>query len=93
MIVETAYPFTLDYADSQNNIIGSSGILEGYPATQQGQLNFLLELTSELKRSGGLGLIYWEPAWVSTLCNSAWENVTLFDFDGLPTLGMQFLNQ
>ena len=93
MIVETAYPFTLDYADSQNNIIGSSGILEGYPATQQGQLNFLLELTSELKRSGGLGLIYWEPAWVSTSCNSAWENVTLFDFDGLPTLGMQFLNQ
>ena len=68
-------------------------LINGYQVLTGKQLNFLLELTSELKRSGGLGLIYWEPAWVSTLCNSAWENVTLFDFDGLPTLGMQFFNQ
>ena len=93
MIVETAYPFTLDYNDTQGNILGQSAILDGYPATEQGQLNFLTALTAEVKKAGGTGVVYWEPAWVSTTCKSAWENATLFGFDGVPTLGMQFFNQ
>ena len=93
MIVETAYPFTLDYVDSQNNILGTSAILDEYPATQEGQLNYLTSLSEEVKKSGGLGIVYWEPAWISTVCNSAWENATLFDFSGIPTLGIQFFNQ
>ena len=93
MIVETAYPFTLNYNDTQGNILGQSAILEGYPATEQGQLNFLTALTAEVKKAGGTGVVYWEPAWVSTTCKSAWENATLFDFDRAPTLGMQFFNQ
>ena len=93
MIVETAYPFTLDYADTQVNILGSSAILEGYPATQQGQLNFLKTLSLEVKKAGGSGVVYWEPTWISTSCNSAWENATLFDFNGVPTMAMQFYNQ
>ncbi len=93
MIVETAYPFTLNYNDTQGNILGQSAILEGYPATEQGQLNFLTALTAEVKKAGGTGVVYWEPAWVSTTCESAWENATLFGFDGAPTLGMQFFNQ
>jgi len=92
MIVETAYPFTLDYNDSQGNILGESAILEGYPASEQGQLNFLTALSAEVKKAGGTGVVYWEPAWVSTACKSAWENATLFDFEGHPTLGMQFYN-
>ena len=37
-------------------------------------------------RVGGVGVVYWEPAWVSTKCTtrwgtgSHWENATLFDF-------------
>ena len=93
MIVETAYPFTLDYVDSQNNILGTSAILDEYPATQEGQLNYLTSLSEEVKKSGGLGIVYWEPAWISTDCNSAWENATLFDFSGIPTLGIQFFSQ
>ena len=93
MIVETAYPFTLNYNDTQGNILGQSAILDGYPATEQGQLNFLTALTAEVKKAGGTGVVYWEPAWVSTTCKSAWENATLFDFDRAPTLGMQFFNQ
>ena len=93
MIVETAYPFTLNYNDTQGNILGQSAILEGYPATEQGQINFLTALTAEVKKAGGTGVVYWEPAWVSTTCKSAWENATLFGFDGVPTLGMQFFNQ
>ena len=64
-----------------------------YPATQEGQLNYLTSFSEEVKKSGGLGIVYWEPAWISTDCNSAWENATLFDFSGIPTLGIQFFSQ
>jgi len=98
MIVETAYPFTLNNADSANNILGNDAIVNGYPASQQGQLDFLNALKTEIEEAGGEGLIYWEPAWVSTGCStlwatgSHWDNATLFDNDGVPTLGLNFYN-
>ena len=99
MIVETAYPFTLKNADANTNLLGNDALLEGYPATQQGQLDFLNALTSKIKDAGGSGIVYWEPAWVSTNCKtlwdtgSSWDNATLFDFDGKPTLGITFFNK
>lgn len=98
MIVETAYPFTLENADSANNILGNDALLSGYPASQQGQLDYLNKLKEIIKTSGGEGLIYWEPAWVSTACTtqwaqgSHWDNATLFDHDYKATLGMKFYN-
>ena len=98
MIVETAYPFTLDNADSANNILGSDALTSGYPATQQGQLDYLNELKQIVENSGGLGLVYWEPAWVSTNCTtqwaqgSHWDNATLFDHENKATLGIKFYN-
>ena len=98
MIVETAYPFTLEDADSANNILGSDALIDGDPATQQGQLNYLNKLKMIVESVGGEGLIYWEPAWVSTDCStlwgqgSHWDNATLFDHDYKTTLGMQFYN-
>lgn len=98
MIVETAYPFTLDNADSANNILGSDALTNGYPATQQGQLDYLNQLQSIIKNAGGQGLVYWEPAWVSTNCStlwaqgSHWDNATLFDHNNQVTLGLQFYN-
>jgi len=98
MVVETAYPFTLENADSANNILGTDALIDGYPATQEGQLNYLNALQSIIKNAGGEGLIYWEPAWVSTGCStqwaqgSHWDNSTLFDHNKKATLGMQFYN-
>ncbi|WP_431126116.1 glycoside hydrolase family 53 protein [Flagellimonas flava] len=94
MVVETAYPFTLENADAANNILGKTV----YPASQQGQLDFLLDLKQEIKEGNGFGLVYWEPAWVSTGCStlfgegSHWDNATLFDNSGNPTLGMNIFN-
>ncbi len=95
MIVETAYPFTEENADAANNIPRKSV----YPVTQKGQLEFLLDLKREVKEGNGFGIVYWEPAWVSTGCGtlwadagSHWDNATLFDNDGNPTLGMNFFN-
>jgi arabinogalactan endo-1,4-beta-galactosidase len=96
MVVETAYPFTLTNADSANNILNDSALIGGYPATQEGQLNYLNQLKTVVKNAGGEGVIYWEPAWVSTGCStlwgqgSHWDNATLFDHDNKFTLGMQF---
>lgn len=98
MIVETAYPFTLDNADNANNILGSDALVNGYPASQQGQLDYLNKLKSIIKNAGGQGLVYWEPAWVSTNCytlwaqGSHWDNATLFDHNNKATLGMTFYN-
>ena len=98
MIVETAYPFTLTNADNANNILGNDALISGYPATQQGQLDYLNQLKTVIENAGGEGLIYWEPAWVSTSCStlwaqgSHWDNATLFDHDNKATIGMQFYN-
>ena len=45
-------------------------------------------ITREVKEGGGKGVIYWEPAWITSDMRdlwgkgSAWENCTFFDFDG-----------
>jgi len=96
MIVETAYPFTLQNIDNANNILDSNAILPNYPPTQQGQLDYLLKLKEVISNSGGNGLVYWEPAWVSTNCNtqwgtgSHWDNATLFDHYYKATKGLEF---
>ena len=98
MIVETAYPFSLENADAAGNILGEDALIPGYPATEEGQLKFLTDLKSAIEGAGGEGLIYWEPAWVSTSCStlwgvgSHWDNATLFNHDYKPTKGMQFYN-
>ena len=86
VVVETAYPWTLRYSDQAHNILGEDSLVEGYSATIDGQRRILIDLMSAVLRGGGLGLVYWEPAWVSTGCRtrwgtgSHWENATLFDF-------------
>lgn len=85
MIVETAYPWTLKNFDKAGNVLTKKAVQPEFPATAKGQLLYLLTLTQLVKASGGLGVIYWEPAWVSTRCKtlwgkgSHWENVSFFD--------------
>ncbi len=96
MVVETGYPWTLENVDPQANLLGQDGLLTGYPATPVGQARFLTDLTQTIIDHGGNGVVYWEPAWVSTHCStpwgqgSSWENATLFDFhkgnDALPAM-------
>ena len=86
VVVETAYPWTLRYNDQAHNILGADSLIDGYPATQDGQRRLLIDLTSAVLGGGGLGVVYWEPAWVSSRCKtrwgqgSHWENAALFDF-------------
>ena len=86
ILVETAYPWTLEYADEAPNLLTENTLVEGYPATVEGQARYLEDLTQLVVDAGGSGIVYWEPAWISTGCStrwgkgSHWENATFFDF-------------
>lgn len=86
ILVETAYPWTLEYADEAPNLLTENTLIDGYPATVEGQTRYLVDLTRLVMETGGSGIVYWEPAWVSTGCStrwgrgSHWENATFFDF-------------
>jgi arabinogalactan endo-1,4-beta-galactosidase len=86
IVVETGYPFTLEGADTANNLLGKDALVAGYPATPEGQRKFMVDLTQLTVDAGGIGVVYWEPYWVSTKCGtrwgkgSDWENSTWFDY-------------
>jgi arabinogalactan endo-1,4-beta-galactosidase len=89
LVVETAYPFTTDNADSSPNLLGADSLIAGYPATPDGQKRYLVDLTQLVLNNGGTGVFYWEPSWLSTkTCGtrwgkgSNWENAAVFDFKG-----------
>ena len=85
LIVETAYPFTLQWNDNTNNILGlDTQLLENYEASEEGQFSFLHDLITLVNQNNyGLGICYWAPDWISTnQFGSSWENQALFDFDG-----------
>ncbi len=103
LIAETAYPFTLEWNDWTNNIVGLNEqlILPKYPATPQGQKDFLADVkkivVDEVEK--GLGFCYWGAeliAWKGNQATEAspWENQALFDFNNraLPVLEV-FKNQ
>ena len=97
IVVETSYPWTNDGADEAANLLGPDTLIKEYPATPNGQLRYLVDLTQGVISHGGVGVVYWEPAWVSTSCKtrwgtgSHWENATFFDFkrgnEALPAFG------
>jgi len=97
MIVETAYPWTIENADSYGNIFNAGDAEPGYPITPEGQLKYMIDLTKAIMDGGGMGIMVWEPAWISSSVKdpwgtgSAWENCTFFDFDGYVNQGMGFM--
>lgn len=85
MVVETGFPYTFRNFDGANNVLGEGSDLTGYPASKEGQMSFIIDLTSSVIKGGGRGVIYWEAAWISTPCKtqwgtgSHWENAAFFD--------------
>ncbi|HUM64527.1 MAG TPA: glycosyl hydrolase 53 family protein, partial [Chitinophagaceae bacterium] len=63
MVVETAYPWTGDNADSYTNIMSVSDKAPGYDISIQDQLRYMKDLTQAIIHGGGKGIMYWEPAW------------------------------
>lgn len=98
MILETAYPWTLENADSYGNIFGEQSLVNGYLATKEGQRQFMIDLVQEVIDGGGQGVFYWEPAWITSNMKdlwgtgSSWENNALFDFEGNAHIGFDYMS-
>lgn len=96
VIAETAYPFTLDWNDWTNNIVGLDNqlILPEYPASFQGQKDFLEKIKQITSAINGLGFCYWGTELVAfdgqqSTHGSPWENQALFDFNNKVVPAMQ----
>lgn len=95
VLAEISYPFTLDWKDYTNNIMGlENQLIPAYPATPIGQKNFVNEIKNMVQKSPkGIGFSYWGAEWIAfrsdTATNgSTWENQAMWDFDNnsLPVL-------
>lgn len=97
MILETAYPWTKEANDGYNNIFESQTPVPGFPYTQQGQFDMIKAITQEVVDGGGIGIIYWEPAWITSNMRdfwntgSSWENCTFFDYTGNVIRGIDYM--
>ncbi|HYX07128.1 MAG TPA: glycosyl hydrolase 53 family protein, partial [Bacteroidales bacterium] len=84
MVVEPGYLWTTENFDQMPNIINVPD--PAYlPVIPEKQLEYMTDYTREVKKAGGMGVIFWEPDWVSTPCRTPWgtgssqEHVAFFD--------------
>ena len=75
MVMETSYAYTAEDTDFSANTIGEGGgIVKDYPFTPQGQANSNRNITDTVvnRTPAGIGVVYWEGAWISVGTDS-WE--------------------
>ena len=73
MVAETSYAWTIEDGDFSGNTIGEGGAYEKpYAFTLQGQVNHLSDVTQAMHDIGGIGVFYWEGAWVP-VPGGSWE--------------------
>ncbi len=73
MVAETSYAYTVEDGDFSGNTIGEGGAyLKPYPFTLQGQVNSLTDVIQAMHDIGGIGVFYWEGAWVP-VPGGSWE--------------------
>ena len=77
MVMETSYAFTGEDTDFSANTIADSGnVVKDYPFTPQGQANCIRNITDTIvnRTPAGIGVCYWEGAWITVGQNSREEN-------------------
>ena len=81
MIMETSYAYTAEDTDFSGNTIGEgSSVTKDYPYTVQGQANSVRNVIDTVAHvPGGIGVCYWEGAWITVGTNSWEENHALWE--------------
>ena len=76
MVMETSYAYTDEDTDFSGNTIGAGGgVAKPCPYTVQGQANSVRSVVETVANTpGGIGVCYWEGAWISVGQNSWEEN-------------------
>lgn len=71
MVVETGYLWSTQNFDQLQNIVTTPD--PAYlPVSPEKQLEYMVDYTKAVMDGGGVGVIFWEPAWVSTPCVTPW---------------------
>lgn len=84
MVLETGYLWSQRNYDGMPNIITTPDP-DYLPVSPQKQLEYMIDFQREVINSGGIGTVFWEPAWVSTPCRTPWgqgsahDHVVFFD--------------
>ena len=82
MVMETAYPFTDADSDFSGNTVGAdSRLSRPYPYTVQGQADAVRDVTDAVVNGtpAGIGVVYWEGAWIAVGRRSWAENHALWE--------------
>ena len=82
MVMETSWAWTEEDLDfSANTIGGGSGVTRNYPFTPQGQANCVRDITDTVVNGtpSGIGVVYWEGAWIPVGTDSREENRALWE--------------
>lgn len=85
MVAETSYCYTAADGDgSGNSVSGSPGIDLRYPVSVQGQADSIRDVVNAVAscKNAGVGVFYWEPAWIPVPGNTYEERQTLWEANG-----------
>lgn len=89
LLVETSQAYTLKPNPWGTNIYGPDQDANSfYPATIAGQASLVydaLKMMTEVPHQKGLGVVYWEPAWIPIANQdgfTSWANQTFFTYEG-----------
>ncbi len=64
LCAETSYMFTTADGDGTGNSCSAKDIQKEYTASPQSQVNSVRDVCEAVVKAGGLGVFYWEPAWI-----------------------------
>ena len=65
IIAETSYCYTSEDGDgTANSLAGIDDLVEGYPATVQGQASMIRDVCAAANEVGVIGVFYWEGTWI-----------------------------
>lgn len=85
MVAETSYAYTYEDGDEHGNSIGDTNTYtKNYPITVQGQATAIRDVMEAVHNVGesGLGVFYWEPAWIPVPGDSYEERAALWETYG-----------
>jgi arabinogalactan endo-1,4-beta-galactosidase len=85
IVTETSWNYTFDDGDGHQNVITADSGFDQYPVSVQGQANALRDVIAAVADVGaaGIGVYYWEPAWLPVGPPSEVEqNRLLWERDG-----------
>lgn len=81
MVVETSWAYTAEDSDGHSNSVGLAQEMT-YPFTVQGQVRAISDVISAVSALEGVGVFYWEPAWIAVPGESREDRCALWEAYG-----------